>query len=293
MAGLPFALQSWPESGADMIRISLLVMLAACLHGRVGHGVETPAHNDRVKLLWEFHGYYPCMDCHFNQETNRRPRVLEMEHEKPLDWMDDDGVIHRVEFGERLPLAELLGKGQARGLRRETLERIGRRMNLRDHMSAQGLGVTDSIWVLTHGGGNVWCLDCHSASERDMLVLHDGSLLSFNESQRLCGQCHGPTLIDWDAGAHGRTNGYWNLELDSTGISRRLLCVECHNPHAPAFRGMMPLAGPVNRLDNISQPAPGTHRKETIKGTRDDMGPQPWQTSPRNGTSDRSREGNP
>ena len=65
--------------------------------------------------------------------------------------------------------------------------------------------------------------------------------MKFQDSPQLCGSCHGPTLEDWEAGAHGRISGYWNRSL---GPITRQLCVNCHNPHSPAFQGRKPAPGP-------------------------------------------------
>lgn len=260
--------------------LHLFALIACCLAtARAAELIFT----DRIKLLSDYHGYYPCGDCHYNQETNRQPRILQDEHEQPMDWVDDAGAIHRVEFGERLPLADLLGKGSARGLRKANLARIGSRMNLPGFMIANRLSEKDSVWVLTHGGANIWCLDCHSADHRDKLVKLNGEMVSFNESFRICGQCHGPTLRDWEAGTHGRTNGYWNREMDKEGLSQRQLCVECHNPHAPDFRGMSPLAGPVTRLKSLPHKETKASHEDIHKGERDDLGPHPWQATPGHG----------
>lgn len=78
-----------------------------------------------------------------------------------------------------------------------------------------------------HDEEHRWCLDCHSADERDKLHLASGELVSFEESYRLCGQCHGDKYRDWKAGVHGRRRGQWN------GQKTYLLCVHCHNPHQP------------------------------------------------------------
>jgi hypothetical protein len=57
----------------------------------------------------------------------------------------------------------------------------------------------------------------------------------------LCAQCHGTTYRDWQRGMHGKTMGSWDK---SSGKQRRLLCTECHNPHAPAYGRLAPLPGP-------------------------------------------------
>jgi len=98
---------------------------------------------------------------------------------------------------------------------------------------------------LNHGDV-IWCLNCHSEQNRDMLKLLDGSEVSFNETHRLCGQCHGPVYRDWRHGAHGQRTGFWN------GEKKTWPCVRCHYPHDPHFRAMRPLAPPRTRF----QPAP-------------------------------------
>lgn len=93
--------------------------------------------------------------------------------------------------------------------------------------------------VLGHDEKNRWCLDCHDAENRDMLHSAGGLLIPFEESYRLCGQCHGPKLRDWEAGIHGRRTGQWN------GQNEYLLCAHCHNPHLPRFPGLKPEPAPL------------------------------------------------
>lgn len=92
-----------------------------------------------------------------------------------------------------------------------------------------------------HAADSRWCLDCHDAKQRDMLHLADGRLISFEESYRLCGQCHAQQKRDWDAGDHGRRSGYWS------GKKEYLLCAHCHDPHSPAFQPLVPLAPPIRQ----------------------------------------------
>jgi hypothetical protein len=93
--------------------------------------------------------------------------------------------------------------------------------------------------VLHHAEEARWCLDCHSASDRDHLHLANGELVPFEESYRLCGQCHGDKYRDWRAGVHGRRTGNWD------GEKSYLLCVNCHNSHDPHFAPLAPLPPPV------------------------------------------------
>ena len=93
--------------------------------------------------------------------------------------------------------------------------------------------------VLKHDAEHRWCLDCHDADHRDQLHLASGEPVPFEESYRLCGQCHGEKYRDWRAGVHGRRVGQWN------GAKRYLLCVNCHSPHEPRFKPMAPQPGPI------------------------------------------------
>ncbi|MFO7610308.1 MAG: hypothetical protein R6X35_14165 [Candidatus Krumholzibacteriia bacterium] len=93
--------------------------------------------------------------------------------------------------------------------------------------------------VLHHDQEHRWCLDCHDAGDRDHLRLANGTLVGFAESYRLCGQCHGDKYRDWRAGVHGRRTGDWN------GQKQYLLCVHCHDSHAPRFKPIAPMPAPT------------------------------------------------
>jgi hypothetical protein len=93
--------------------------------------------------------------------------------------------------------------------------------------------------MLRHDEQHRWCLDCHNPDNRDRLRLASGETIGFEESYRLCGQCHGDKFRDWRAGVHGRRTGQWN------GRKTYLLCVHCHNPHQPRFKPVHPMPPPV------------------------------------------------
>lgn len=97
--------------------------------------------------------------------------------------------------------------------------------------------------VMGHGrhNRNNLCYNCHDESNLELLQTRDGRELKLSESTPLCGSCHGPTYRDWDAGAHGRTSGYWDR---ARGDIQRRDCVACHNPHSPRFPGRAPAPGP-------------------------------------------------
>jgi len=94
-----------------------------------------------------------------------------------------------------------------------------------------------------HGGST--CLSCHDASNYDRLRLADGRPVEFVDVLTLCAQCHGPQYRDWEHGAHGGMSGYWDL---TRGPRTRNNCVDCHDPHAPAFPRMRPTFKPIDRF---------------------------------------------
>lgn len=95
---------------------------------------------------------------------------------------------------------------------------------------------------LKHGKGAIWCLDCHSRTNRNVLIDHRGKKISFDQPQKLCGKCHGQILRDWREGIHGKRTGGWE-----PGAKKRWwVCTECHNPHdvEPPFKPLEPEAAP-------------------------------------------------
>lgn len=109
--------------------------------------------------------------------------------------------------------------------------------------------------VLDHGL-NDRCLNCHDRINANRLILRGEKTVPFSQSARLCAKCHGPTYRDWQHGMHGKTVGYWD---GSSGNPRRFTCVECHDPHAPAFPPMKPLPGPHTLRMVLVPPRGGEH----------------------------------
>jgi len=91
--------------------------------------------------------------------------------------------------------------------------------------------------VLAHG--DLWCLRCHDLDDRDSLRLSNGTLVEYEESWRLCTQCHGQRLEEWRAGVHGKRTGHW------WGDKEYWTCVACHDPHSPAWKPIEPKPPPV------------------------------------------------
>jgi hypothetical protein len=92
--------------------------------------------------------------------------------------------------------------------------------------------------------GELWCLHCHNVDDRDQLRLADDLLIRFEESWRLCTQCHANRLADWRAGVHGKRTGYW------WGPKEYQTCVFCHDPHSPRFKPLEPKP-PPKRAEEI------------------------------------------
>ncbi len=107
--------------------------------------------------------------------------------------------------------------------------------------------------VLNHGM-NDRCFNCHDRKDRQRLTCRDGRMIPFSQVADLCAQCHGTTYRDWQKGMHGKTLGSWDA---STGRQHRLVCTECHNPHAPAYERIAPLPAP-NTL-RMGSPSSGDH----------------------------------
>jgi len=90
---------------------------------------------------------------------------------------------------------------------------------------------------LQHGRGAIWCFDCHNAANRDTLVDRQGNEVSFNQSQKVCGSCHGDVYSNWRMGIHGKRIGSWKVG----GKKRWWTCTECHNPHTVQEHRFNPL----------------------------------------------------
>ena len=89
---------------------------------------------------------------------------------------------------------------------------------------------------LEHAGGEIMnCATCHTSNNMDNLHSLTNSEIDFNYSYKLCSQCHQKEFKDWKGGAHGKQLGGWAPpRLSNT-------CVNCHNPHKPAFEKRWPV----------------------------------------------------
>lgn len=64
------------------------------------------------------------------------------------------------------------------------------------------------------------CYACHDFEQRDKLKLFSGKLITFEESPKLCYQCHQKRYDTWSMGDHGK------IDLSCSDFT-------CHNPHNP------------------------------------------------------------
>lgn len=83
------------------------------------------------------------------------------------------------------------------------------------------------------------CSFCHSSKSPNQLNLLDGTQIHFEETYKLCAQCHGKIIYDWQHGIHGRLTGRWDGEKSIYS------CTLCHNAHDPKFKSMNSTAKPI------------------------------------------------
>lgn len=97
--------------------------------------------------------------------------------------------------------------------------------------------------------GTLSCYSCHNPDDADTLRLADTTTVEYADVMTLCAQCHGKQMTDYQHGAHGGMNGYWDL---NQGPRTRNNCVDCHDPHVPKFPSMKPTFKPRDRFLDAS-----------------------------------------
>ena len=107
--------------------------------------------------------------------------------------------------------------------------------------------------------GSLACVACHNPGNYETLRLADGKSVDFTNVMSLCAQCHGPQYRDYQNGSHGGMTGHWDL---SKGPRARNNCVDCHDAHYPAYQGMEPVPGPIDRFLTPAHEADETHEVE-------------------------------
>ncbi len=88
---------------------------------------------------------------------------------------------------------------------------------------------------LNHADENTMnCVTCHNSNDVNNLTSLTGKPIDFDNSYRLCSQCHSKQYKDWSGGAHGKRIGGWAPPRVS------MTCVNCHDPHKPHFESKWP-----------------------------------------------------
>lgn len=144
--------------------------------------------------------------------------------------------IHRPRVLEAISTRNVDAMGRAVDVRCETCHST---QQFPLPTSAATLGGPHAGMRFEHG--NNQCNSCHDPSRFDRLHLSTGLSIPITEAMQVCEQCHGPQARDYRFGAHGGMTGYWDL---SRGPRQRNHCVDCHDPHAPAFVRFLPAPPP-------------------------------------------------
>ncbi|MFT7611253.1 MAG: nitrate/TMAO reductase-like tetraheme cytochrome c subunit [Parvicellaceae bacterium] len=88
---------------------------------------------------------------------------------------------------------------------------------------------------LNHANENTMnCVTCHTGKNMDDLHSLTDKPIDFNNSYKLCMQCHNNQYEDWLGGAHGKNIGGWAEPRAA------MTCVNCHNPHKPQIPSKWP-----------------------------------------------------
>ncbi|KAA5539753.1 hypothetical protein FYK55_23435 [Roseiconus nitratireducens] len=125
-----------------------------------------------------------------------------------------------------------------------------RKANLQN-VSADTLDEFHQGMVFSHG--KIACYACHHPEASDELRLADGTSVAYEDVMDLCSQCHGPQATAFAHGAHGGMNGYWDL---TRGPQLKNNCIDCHDPHSPAFPKMIVGFKPKDRFAGTDHGAP-------------------------------------
>jgi hypothetical protein len=122
--------------------------------------------------------------------------------------------------------------------------------------------LTQHTEIQFNHGINTRCFNCHHPTNRNAFVDDFGHEIPWDQPQQLCAKCHGPVFRDWQAGSHGRSNGYWDI---TRGQQRRLRCIECHDPHTPPFAPMAPAPGPTTLRMGPQEPAAHGGKRDPLR----------------------------
>lgn len=110
---------------------------------------------------------------------------------------------------------------------------------------------------MDHGMGRLWCIQCHSMDQRDMLWTMLKEPVDFDEAYIVCGGCHANRQRDWYFGSHGKRLEVWQGD--------RVLynCTQCHDAHSPSIKPRAPVAVPPVRA-GLERQEGEIHRPEQV-----------------------------
>jgi hypothetical protein len=132
--------------------------------------------------------------------------------------------------------------------------------------------LTQHTEITLRHGLNTRCFNCHHRTQRDAFVDDWGEPIPWNQPQLVCAKCHGPVYRDWQAGSHGRINGFWDT---TRGPQTRRKCIECHDPHAPPFPPMRPAPGPNTLRMGPQEPPRHAAEHDPLRVFAPDRAPKP------------------
>lgn len=78
------------------------------------------------------------------------------------------------------------------------------------------------------------CSTCHFEADLNQLRTLTNQPVPMDASHQVCAQCHFGQAADWAGGSHGKRVGGWAPPRVAK------TCVECHNPHGPAWDQRFP-----------------------------------------------------
>jgi len=151
-----------------------------------------------------------------------------------------------INIPERLTSVDVGGAGNGgveQRVRCETCHAVRPPKPLPESMSA----LTEFHVGMRFTHGTLSCTACHAEGQPPKLKLATGEPLPTASALQLCAQCHGPQYRDYEHGAHGGMNGYWDT---SAGNRTRNHCVDCHDPHTPQVEAVSPKPPPRDRFLN-------------------------------------------
>ncbi|WP_047812668.1 cytochrome c3 family protein [Rhodopirellula islandica] len=151
-------------------------------------------------------------------------------------------VIRKPSGPPRIELAGTDPQGRTGSVACSTCHRV-RQPNL-DNKTAATLDEFHQGMTFSHG--SIACYSCHNPDDSDSLRLADGTLVAYQEVMTLCSQCHSKQAESFAHGAHGGMNGHWDL---TRGPQMKNNCIDCHDPHAPAYPKMIVGFKPKDRFN--------------------------------------------